>query len=623
VVTDKAGTPHATAAPTGYGPAELRGAYELPANSPVPQTIALVAAYDNPTIEADLAVYSETYGLPPCTTANGCFRKVNQDGEEGPYPKTDTGWALEIAMDVQIAHAICQNCDILLVEADSNLFSDLRVAVETAADLGATQISNSYGAGEFAGAATDTAYDQPGIAVTVSSGDFGHSAEYPASSPYVVAVGGTTLQVDPGNTYGGETVWSGAGSGCSAYFSAQPWQTGDPKWGATGCGTQRGIADVAAVADPATGASVYDTTKYKGESGWFKLGGTSLSAPLIAGVYALAGGGAAEYPAAYPYEHQEDSPASLHDVTSGSNGSCGGTTICKGAPGYDGPTGVGTPKGIVAFGAAAGGEPNPLTLNINEGEGTVVSDPAGLECTGAAPTTCEGEFEEGAEVTLTASPAAGYRHFRWDNCPSGNLGTRQCTVTMSEAKEVGVKFRKAWNLGLSKTGDGVGTIKNTSNGLTCPTSCTETNLFLFEGQEITVFANAPGKNQFVEFSGGTGPAAACDGQVECTYTVEADASTEAVINKYAKATLSLSKEGGGETRITGAMFCNNSCTAISGEFYTGPTPEEVTIGWDLKNGTNSIEWTSGAGTCTGSSSEDTGSCTVTMDEAHALVAKLE
>jgi hypothetical protein len=264
-----------------------------------------------------------------------------------------------------------------------------------------------------------------------------------------------------------------------------------------------------------------------------------------------------------------------------------------------------------------------LTLNINEGEGTVVSDPAGLECTGSEGETCEASFEEGAEVTLTASPAAGYRTFNWQTCPSGNSGTRQCTVTMDEAHEVGVKFRKAWNLDLSKTGDGVGTIKNTSNGLTCATTCSEANQFLFEGQEITVYANAPGKNQFVEFTGGTGPAAACDGELECTYTVEADASTEAVINKYAQATLSLEKAGGGEAKITGGLFCNNSCTSISGDFYTGPTPEEVTLNWDLKNGTSSIDFGSGAGSCSGEFAEDTGSCTVTMDEAHELVATLE
>ncbi|HWP33345.1 MAG TPA: hypothetical protein VNL97_06320, partial [Solirubrobacterales bacterium] len=182
MITDRSGTPLATSGPTGYGPAEFHGAYELPTTASTPQTIAIVDAYDSPTIESDLGVYSATYGLPACTTANGCFQKVNQKGAEGPYPKADGGWALEIALDVETAHAICQNCKILLVEASSNLFSDLIAAVKTAASLGATEISNSYGGGEYAGEAGDTSYKYPGIAVTASAGDSGYGAEYPASS---------------------------------------------------------------------------------------------------------------------------------------------------------------------------------------------------------------------------------------------------------------------------------------------------------------------------------------------------------------------------------------------------------------------------------------------------------
>jgi hypothetical protein len=373
VVTDGKGTPLAGSGPSGYGPAQFHGAYELPYGAPSPQTIAIVDAYDDPTIESDLATYSATYGLPPCTTANGCFSKVNQKGNEGPYPKADAGWALEIALDVETAHAICQNCKILLVEASSNLFSDLTAAVNTAAKLGATQISNSYGGGEYAGEVGDTSYDHPGIAVTASAGDSGYAAEYPASSPYVVAVGGTTLSLGPSNSYGSETVWSGSGSGCSAYVSARLWQTSDPKWGLTGCGTKRGVADIAADANPSTGASVYDTTKYQGQSGWFVVGGTSLSAPLIAAVYALAGGGAGEYPAAEPYGHQADSPASLHDITAGSNGSCG-TRMCAGAVGYDGPTGVGTPRGVLAFGTG-GPDTTPPVATIESGPAGPTNDP--------------------------------------------------------------------------------------------------------------------------------------------------------------------------------------------------------------------------------------------------------
>jgi len=346
VVTDARGTPHVTPAPAGYGPAQFRTAYNLPSGAPSPQTIAIVDAYDSPTIASDLAAYSTAFGLPQCTTANGCFKKVNQNGVAGSYPRKDAGWALEIALDVEVAHAICPNCKILLVEASSNSLANLATAVNTAARLGATQISNSYGAYEFSSEGTITAYNHPGVAITASSGDNGYGASFPAADPHVVAVGGTTLTLSAGDVWAGERVWSGAGSGCSAYLSPQPWQTSLGAWSLTGCGTKRAIADVAAVADPATGAAVYDTTTYQGRSGWFKVGGTSLSAPLIAGVYALAADAAGTaYPASLPYARR----SALHDVTTGTNGTCSFMRMCTGLVGYDGPTGLGTPNGAGAF----------------------------------------------------------------------------------------------------------------------------------------------------------------------------------------------------------------------------------------------------------------------------------
>jgi subtilase family serine protease len=349
LITAANGKPLATSAPTGYGPAQFHGAYSLPTTASQAQTIAIVDAYDDPTIEKDLGVYSSTYGLPACTTSNGCFRKVNQNGVQGSYPQKNAGWALEIALDVETARQICQNCKILLVEASSNSFANLAAAVNTAARLGATQISNSYGGYEFSGETSDSAFNHPGIAVTASSGDSGYGVEYPAASPSVVAVGGTTLNVTSlGSntyTYGSESAWSGSGSGCSAYLSAQPWQTSDLNWSGTGCGAKRAVADVAADADPNSGASVYDSTRYQGQSGWFRVGGTSLSAPLIAGVYALAGdAGSAQYPASLPYANR----SGLHDVTSGRNGNCD-TNMCNAAAGYDGPSGLGTPNGTASF----------------------------------------------------------------------------------------------------------------------------------------------------------------------------------------------------------------------------------------------------------------------------------
>jgi subtilase family serine protease len=348
VITDARGNPLATSGPAGFGPAQFHGAYNLPTTGPTGQTIAIVDAYNDPTVKSDLDTYDKTYGLasfPSCGggVSTACFKKVDQTGGTA-YPKSDPGWALEIALDVETAHQICRNCKILLVEANSNSFANLASAVNTAARLGATAISNSYG-GPESSSTGGGAYDHPGIAVTASSGDNGYGVQTPAAYNTVVAVGGTTLKVTSSNAYSGESVWNGAGSGCSTYFSARSWQTSAAGWSATACGSRRGVVDVAADADPASGAAVYDSTRYQGRQGWFKVGGTSLSSPLIAAVYALAGNAStAGYPASIPYAHT----SSLHDVTTGSNGSCN-TTMCRGASGYDGPTGVGTPKGITGF----------------------------------------------------------------------------------------------------------------------------------------------------------------------------------------------------------------------------------------------------------------------------------
>ncbi|HEX6805665.1 MAG TPA: S53 family peptidase [Terriglobales bacterium] len=338
VITDQRGQPNVTTSPTGYGPVQFRTAYALPSSTNGKgQTIAIVDAYNDPNIEKDLGVYSSHYGLPPCTTANGCFKKVNQAGGT-TYPNNNSGWALEISLDVEIAHAACPNCKILLVEASSNSFSNL-LAAEDYAIKHATVVSNSWGGGEFSGEiSTDSHFNHIGHPITFSSGDGGYGAEYPASSQYVTAVGGTTLYLNSNNTYKGESAWSGTGSGCSAYEPKPTWQKD------SGC-IRRTVADAAADANPNTGASVYDSVAYQGVSGWFKVGGTSLSSPLIASIYALAGNAASTVDGSYPYSHS----SYLHDVTSGSNGNCGGSYLCTAKTGYDGPTGKGTPKGAGGF----------------------------------------------------------------------------------------------------------------------------------------------------------------------------------------------------------------------------------------------------------------------------------
>ncbi|EST28365.1 hypothetical protein M878_22730 [Streptomyces roseochromogenus subsp. oscitans DS 12.976] len=333
--------------PSGYGPSDLQSAYNLPSSSAGSgRTVAIVDAMDDPNAETDLAAYRSQYGLPACTTANGCFKKVNQTGGT-TYPSADSGWAGEISLDLDMVSAACPQCHILLVEASSTGMADIGTAENKAVALGAKYVSNSFGGTEDPTETTaDVQYfNHPGVAITVSAGDSGYGVQYPASSPYVTSVGGTSLS-RAGNTRGwSESVWSndstdGTGSGCSADEAKPTWQSD------TGCG-KRTVADVSAVADPATGVAVYDTY---GASGWNVYGGTSASSPLIAATYALAGTPTANsYPSSYLYGHR---PA-LNDVTSGSNGTCSTSYLCTAGTGYDGPTGLGTPNGITAFAGGA------------------------------------------------------------------------------------------------------------------------------------------------------------------------------------------------------------------------------------------------------------------------------
>ena len=239
------------AGPSGYGPADLQSAYKLPSSTGGSgQTVAIVDAFDDPTAEQDLAQYRSFYGLPPCTTANGCFRKVNQNGGTLPMPAPSPDWALEISLDLDMVSAVCPNCHILLVEANTNLSSDLYVAEDTAARLGANAISNSWGGSEYSGQTSDDAhFNHPGVAITASSGDNGYGVSYPAASRYLTAVGGTSLTRNSSARGWTESAWSGAGSGCSRYDAKQSWQTDK------GC-SRRTVADVSAVADPNTGVAL-------------------------------------------------------------------------------------------------------------------------------------------------------------------------------------------------------------------------------------------------------------------------------------------------------------------------------------------------------------------------------
>ena len=321
----------------GLSASDIRSAYNLTGASGNGATVAIVDAYGYPNAERDLGVYRAKYGLPACTIANGCLTIINQNGGTS-LPRFNAGWAGEQALDLDAVSATCPDCKILLVQANSASFADLGTGVNTAARrTGVVAISNSYGAGDVADSTYGSYYNHPGIAITASTGDNGYQgASFPASSHYVTAVGGTSLKPASNARGWSETVWSGAGSGCTTLNLAPAGQSST----VTKC-SGRAIADVSAVADPNTGLVIYAPTT-KSSSSWAQYGGTSLSAPIIAAVYAMSHN-TSGYANTLPYA----TPSELNDVVSGSNGTC--ANWCTAKTGWDGPTGLGTPDGTSAF----------------------------------------------------------------------------------------------------------------------------------------------------------------------------------------------------------------------------------------------------------------------------------
>ncbi|HWU47834.1 MAG TPA: cell wall-binding repeat-containing protein [Humibacter sp.] len=346
----------------------------------------MVDAYDLPSAESDLGAYRSKFGQPPCTTANGCFRKVDQNGGTS-YPASNSDWAGEIALDIEMVSAACPNCHILLVEAGSNSLADLGAGVDTAVSLGAKYVSNSYGspdnpyfAADYRG--FDSYYNHPGVAVVASSGDDGYydparfdcdngsddcsGAQYPSTSDYVTAVGGTTLAPAAGTARGwSESAWARSGSGCSHAEPKPTWQTD------TGCST-RTAADISAVADPNTGVAIYTSAL----GGWRVAGGTSASSPLLAASFALAGPPAA---GSYPAQDVYQQSALLNDVTSGSSGSCGGSYLCAAKPHFDGPTGWGTPNGVAALTPTIRGALDVARFAVGSAIGSAVTTSDGTQ----------------------------------------------------------------------------------------------------------------------------------------------------------------------------------------------------------------------------------------------------
>lgn len=370
-----------TPPPTALGPAQIQAAYGLPASGQG-QTVAIVDAFGASTAEADLGTFRSQYGLSPCTTANGCFKKVDQNGGTN-YPSDDPGWGLETALDLDAVSSACPACNILLVEGNDNSLDNLGIAVDTAVSLGAKFVSNSYGVpGEGSDETTyDHYYTHPGVAVTASTGDAGDVTNWPATNPNVVAIGGTHLTTDSSPRGWHESAWVDGGSGCSPYEAKPDYQANI----ATNC-SNRAIADISADADPATGLAVYDTL---GQSGWIQVGGTSLSSPLVAAMYALAGTPVpGTFPVTYPYQ----APAgTLNDVTEGSNGGCG-NVLCNAGTGWDGPTGLGTPHGVTALTTGPHGDIAGTVTNGATGaaiSGATVSTPDGY----AATTDSAGHYD--------------------------------------------------------------------------------------------------------------------------------------------------------------------------------------------------------------------------------------
>jgi subtilase family serine protease len=342
VVTDSRGRPlmqdvKQGTTPRGYGPADLQSAYNITTQGSSSTIVAIVDAFGYSNAETDLGVYRAQYGLPACTTKNGCFTKYNQNGKTKNYPAFNAGWATETALDLDMVSAMCPKCKIILVQANTNSSKNLAAAEDTAAALGAHVISNSYAGGEKNSLPYEPSYNHPGVAITVATDDEGYGAAFPATSPHVIAVGGTHLVTSNAPRGWTETVWGGAGSGCSKIYAKPTWQTDK------GC-KRRMEADVSAVADPATGVAIRGPAGENG-SGWFVEGGTSVATPIIGGIFGNNGGSVNYASSIYA------NPGALNDVTSGTNGPCPGKPdyFCNGEVGYDGPTGLGTPNGTTAF----------------------------------------------------------------------------------------------------------------------------------------------------------------------------------------------------------------------------------------------------------------------------------
>jgi subtilase family serine protease len=312
--------------PGGFWPSDIASAYSI-TGSGAGATIAIVDAYDSPNAEADLATFSSTFGLPACTTANGCFKKVDENGGTS-YPKRNSGWEIEINLDTQWVHAVAPGAKIILVEAASSNTRDLLTAV----------VSMSWGGSESRSQSlSDSSFNVSGVTFLASSGDTGGLVEWPSSSPFVIAVGGTNLAVS--STTGRvkipvvETAWSGSGGGCSSVEAALTEQKG---FVPTTC-TRRGVPDVSMDGGGSSAVAVQVSL----QGGWYDVYGTSLAVQLYAGVVGIANSGRTTHLSSTLVDLYTAAKSSyltdFRDITSGTAGRFTAGT------GWDFVTGLGSP----------------------------------------------------------------------------------------------------------------------------------------------------------------------------------------------------------------------------------------------------------------------------------------
>ncbi|HZC51225.1 MAG TPA: S53 family peptidase [Mycobacterium sp.] len=534
--------------PSGLGPADLGSAYSLPASpAGAGQTVYIIDAYDDPTAESDLATYRSTYGLAPCTTANGCFAKLNQSGAASPLPSYNSGWAGEISLDLDMVSAVCPACGIRLIEANDN-GSGLYVAVHEAVTLGARFVSMSWGGPEWS---SETSYDSyfsaTGVLFAASTGDNGAAGgpSYPAMSPKVLAVGGTRLSRASNSRGWTETAWTGAGSGCSAYETKPTWQS----FIASGTCSRRAGADVSAVADPSTGVAVY-------HNGWGQYGGTSASAPIVASIYALAGTPAASSsPQSFPYENS----TSFNDITSGSTGSCSVSLICTTAAGWDGPTGLGTPNGVAAVTDSGTNStpPPPTTLGATlTMAGSVI--PGEADSATVMPLIPAGR-------TLASIAWSSSRSDCAFSAPKAASTTITCGASATGSATVAAKVT-----------DSSGAYKTVSGAVTFSTSITKR-----------------GVNLAVSFDGQTGSSVSvCTGAASPVVATVTDAvngvpikGVSVILTKTASGSTTISSAGSALTGVTGsgtnsqtvsaAATYRVSTTAIG--VFNAATPDVITV----------------------------------------------